>query len=107
MQASPARRPSPAVLAIPAVILAVWGIPRLLVLGLGIEGHWTPLLYQYAMGAIIFGIGLWIIRASGACDFDRPGDRRWFGVLVFGYLWYLGLHSLFTWLAAAVPFKGA
>ena len=107
MPASATRRPPAAAFAIPVVILAVWGIPRLLVAWLGIDGHWTPLLYQYAMGGIVFTIGLWVIRASGACDFSRPGDRRWFGVLVFGYLWYLGLHSLFTWLAAAVPFKGA
>jgi hypothetical protein len=26
---------------------------------------------------------------------------------VFGYLWYAGMHALFTWLAAAVPFRGA
>lgn len=107
MQEASTRRPPAAAFAIPGVILAVWGIPRLLVMWLGIDGHWTPLLYQYAMGGIVFVIGLLVIRTSGACDFARPGDRRWFGVLIFGFFWYLGLHSLFTWLAAAVPFKGA
>ena len=107
MQAAAKWRPAPAAIAIPAVILAVWGIPRLLVQWLGIDGHWTPYLYQYAMGGIVFSVGLWVIRASGACDFARPGDRRWFAVLLFGYLWYAGLHALFTWLAKAVPFKGA
>jgi hypothetical protein len=101
------RRPPVAAIAMVGVILAMWGIPRLLVAWLGIDGHWTPFLYQYAMGLLVFGVGLWVIRASGACDFDRPGDRRWFGVLVFGYLWYFGMHGLLTWLAVAVPFKGA
>jgi hypothetical protein len=101
------RRPSPAALAIPLVLLAMWGLPRLIVAWLGIGGHWTPFFYQYAMGGLVFLTGLWVIRASGACDFSRPGDRRWFGVLVFGYLWYAGIHALFTWLAVAVPFRGA
>jgi hypothetical protein len=100
-------RLTPAAVAVPAVLLAVWGLPRLLVSWLGIEGHWTPFFYQYAMGGIVFGIGLWVIRASRACDDARPGDRAWFAVLILGYLWYAALHAVLTWLAAAVPFKGA
>lgn len=106
MNATSSRSAAPAALAVPVVLLLVWGIPRLLVSWLGIDGHWTPFLYQYAMGGIVFAIGLWVIRASGACDFQRPGDRTWFNVLVFGYLWYAGIHALFTWLAVSVPFKG-
>lgn len=106
MNDAPARRFSPVFVAIPAIILAVWAIPRLLVAWLGAEGHWTPLLYQYAMGGLVFVTGLWVIRASKACDFDRPGDRQWFRVLVFGYLAYLTMHTVVTWLAWAVPFRG-
>jgi len=101
------RRPSPAVLAVPGVFLAIWGVPRLLAAWLGTDGHWTPFLYQYAMGGLVFLIGLWVIRASGACDMNRPGDRTWFRILIFGYFWYAFMHGLFTWLAQAVPFRGA
>lgn len=101
------RRPPLAALAVPVVFLAMWGIPRLLVAWLGIDGHWTPFFYQYAMGGLVFLIGLWVIRASGACDTSRPGDRFWFRVLIFGYLWYAAMHGLLTWLAQAVPFRGA
>lgn len=107
MTGTPLRRPTTAALALPAVVLAVWGLPRLLDLWLGIGGHWAPFWYQYTMGGLVFGVGLWMIRASKACDFVRLGDRAWFAVLVFGYLWYAGIHALLTWLAAAVPFKGA
>jgi hypothetical protein len=107
MRAPETWRPSPAAFAVPGVLLAIWGLPRLLVLWLGIDGHWTPFFYQYAMGGLVFGIGLWVILASKACDLARPGDRNWLLVLIFGYLWYAGLHALFTWLAAAVPFRGA
>ncbi len=107
MQSTTPRRPLAAAFAIPGVLLAIWAVPRLLVMALGIDGHWTPYLYQYAMGGLVFGVGLWVIRASKACDFSRSGDRGWFLVLVFGYLWYAGLHALFTWLAVAVPFRGA
>jgi len=106
MSAVGTRRPLTVALSALAVILALWGLPRLLMAWLGIDGHWTPYLYQYAMGGIVFVVGLGVILASGACDFKRPGDRMWFGVLVFGYLWYAALHGLFTWLAFAVPFHG-
>ena len=88
------------------VIFLCWAIPRMLVRTLGIDGHWTPYLYQYLLGGLVFVIGLAVIRLSGACDFRRPGDRRFFWVLVFGYAWYAGMHGLLTYLAQAVPFRG-
>jgi hypothetical protein len=106
MSSGVAFRPSPAAIAIPVVIALCWAIPRLVVHTVGIDGPWAPYLYQYLLGGLVFGIGLWVIRASGACDFRRPGDRTWFWVLVFGYAWYAALHGVVTWLAVSVPFLG-
>ena len=106
MSLQSALRVSPALIAIPIVLLLCWGIPRLVVRLLGIEGLWTPFFYQYLLGGLVFGIGLWLIRASGACDFHRPGDRKWFWVLIFGYAWYAAMHGILVWLTGAVPFLG-
>jgi len=96
-----------AILAVPLVVFLCWGIPRAIVRVSGVDGHWTPFLYQYLLGGLVFSIGLWIIRVSGACDWSNPYDRRGFRVLIFGYLAYATIHGVVTWLAAAVPFKGA
>lgn len=95
------------ILAVPSVLFLCWALPRAAVGIAGPDGHWTPFLYQYLLGGLVFAIGLWVIRVSGACDFNRPGDRFWLGVLVFGYAAYATLHGLVTWLATAVPFRGA
>jgi hypothetical protein len=102
-----ARRFPVAIVTVPAVVGLCWGIPRLIVAWVGIDGDWAPFLYQYLLGGLVFGIGLWVIRVSGACNFARPHDRMWFGVLVFGYLWYAGIHAILVWLAVAVPYRGA
>lgn len=107
MSSGAAPRVSPAVVAVPVVIFLCWAIPRLVVRIAGIDGLWTPYLYQYLLGGLVFVIGLWVIRTSGACDFRRPGDRKWFWVLVFGYVWYAAMHGIVTWLAVSVPFLGA
>lgn len=100
-------RPWAALVAVPAVILLCWAIPRGVVAVLGLDGHWTPFFYQYLLGGLVFVIGLWIIRASGACSFHRTNDRKYFGVLIFGYLAYAAMHAIGFWLAEAVPFLGA
>ena len=94
-------------IAIPAVVVLCWAIPRAVVGAMGIDGHWAPYLYQYLLGGLVFGIGLAVIKRSGACDFDRPGDRRWFAVLIVGYVAYAAIHGVVTWLAVAVPFRGS
>jgi len=93
--------------AIPVVIALCGAIPRWVIATFGLDGHWTPFFYQYLLGGLVFAIGLWIIRASGACDFRRPGERKWFWLLIFGYGWYAALHAALFYLADAVPFRGA
>ncbi|MBN1423521.1 hypothetical protein JXA88_03090 [Candidatus Fermentibacteria bacterium] len=102
----PPRPPWPAMIAVPVVIFLCWALPRLAVQLGGIEGPWTPFLYQYFLGGLVFAIGLVVIRVSGACDFRRPGDRTWFTALVLGYVAYALMHGTVTWLAYAIPFKG-
>ena len=98
---------NPAFLGVPAVVFLCWGIPRLVVSVFGVDGHWAPFFYQYLLGGLVFTVGLWVIRVSGACDWKNPRDRQWFRALVFGYFAYAAIHGITTWLAAAVPFKGA
>ena len=86
--------------------IALGVIPRLVVLLVGESSPWTPFLYQYSFGGLVFATGLWVIRKSGACDFDRPGDRYWFNAMIFGYFWYAGMHALLIVLSLAIPFKG-
>lgn len=62
--------------------------------------YWWPYLYQYAIGAIIFCIGLFIIIRQRSCVLSRRQDRFWFGVLVGGFLWYAGIHL--TWYLTAI-----
>jgi hypothetical protein len=72
----------------------------------GVDGHWTPFFYQYLLGGLVFGIGMLVIRISGACNMERASDRAWFRALLFGYVAYAAMHGVITWLAISVPFKG-
>ena len=58
--------------------------------------HWFTYLYQYGLGGIVFGVGLWLIVKSGACDLGRRNERIWFIFLIVGFFWYAGLHFLWT-----------
>ena len=107
MNSSPARSPVLPLLLAPLAILCAWGIPRAVVGVVGDVNPWAAFLYQYLLGGMVFCIGLLIIRRSGACDFDRPGDRFWFNVLIFGYLWYAGIHAVLILLATSIPQKAA
>jgi hypothetical protein len=62
--------------------------------------YWWPYLYQYSVGGIVFLVGLFLILRSGSCTLSRRQDRFWFGVLIFGFLWYAGLH--FAWYMAGL-----
>lgn len=70
-----------------------------------IPEYWYPYLYQYGVGLLIFLIGLWLILHYKACDLRRASDRFWFGVLIFGFIWYAGIH--FLWYMAAIYWNPA
>ena len=67
---------------------------------MSIPEYWYPFLYQYGVGLVIFLIGLTLILKYRSCDLSRSRDRYWFGVLIFGFIWYAGIH--FLWHLAAL-----
>jgi len=60
---------------------------------------WLPYLYLYGVGGLIFVAGLVLVLKSGAMNLKRANHRRWLGLLIFGFVWYMSLH-LITTLAA-------
>ncbi len=62
--------------------------------------YWWPYLYQYGVGLVIFVTGLVLILRYKSCVLSRQQDRFWFGVLLFGFVWYAGIHLL--WYLAAI-----
>lgn len=64
------------------------------------DSIWLPYLYLYGVGLIIFLVGLALILGFRACVLTRKDDRFWFGVLVFGFVWYAGIHLV--WYLVAI-----
>ncbi|HBR86903.1 MAG TPA: hypothetical protein DEA65_03580 [Candidatus Marinimicrobia bacterium] len=60
---------------------------------------WLPFLYLYGVGGIFFALGLFIIRRSGSLNLTKPRHSKWLKVLYFGFVWYLMIHGVFTYLA--------
>lgn len=89
-----------------AVILLCWVLPRLAMRLGGTDGRWAPFLYEYFLGGLVSTIGMVVIVNSRACDFRRPGDAAWCGALIGGYVAYALMHAAVMWLAHAVPFRG-
>jgi hypothetical protein len=65
-----------------------------------IPEYWWPYLYQYGVGLVIFLTGLALILGYRSCVLSRRQDRFWFAVLIFGFIWYAGIH--FLWYLAAI-----
>ncbi len=94
-------------LAIPVVLCIIYFYPRFLVSRLGEANPWTSYLYQYGFGLMVFLIGLWLIRSTGACRPGRGRDGFWFGVLVCGYFFFALVHALWILAALKIPFLGS
>jgi len=62
---------------------------------------WLPLLYLYGVGSLFFFGGLFAVLKSGSLDLKRRAHRHWLVVLLFGLVWYMGLHLAAT--LAALP----
>lgn len=60
---------------------------------------WIPFLYLYGVGGGIFVIGMIIILRSHSLKKERVRHNTWLHVLIFGFLYYMGIHSIFTFLA--------
>lgn len=55
---------------------------------------WLPFIYLYVVGGIFFISGLVIIKKSGALDFKIAKHRRWFYILISGFLYFMMLHAI-------------
>ena len=60
---------------------------------------WLPYLYLYGIGGGIFLIGMYIILRSRSLKPERIRHREWYHILIFGLVYYMGIHGLFTFAA--------
>ena len=60
---------------------------------------WLPYLYLYGVGGGIFLIGMYIILRSRSLKPERIRHREWYHILIFGLVYYMGIHGLFTFAA--------
>ena len=60
---------------------------------------WLPFLYLYGVGGFIFLVGMYIIGKSRSLKIERKRHKKWFYVLIFGFIYYVGIHSFFTFAA--------
>ncbi|PID60702.1 MAG: hypothetical protein CR986_03650 [Ignavibacteriae bacterium] len=60
---------------------------------------WVPFLYLYGVGGFFFLVGMIIIKRSGAINLQKKNHRYWYRVLIFGYFYFVALHSFFIILA--------
>ena len=62
---------------------------------------WLPFLYLYGVGGIAFVLGMVLILITEALrtTFDR--HKKWVYILLYGFLFYAGIHALFIYLAIA------
>ena len=60
---------------------------------------WLPYLYLYGVGGGIFLVGMFIILRSRSLKLDRIRHRKWYHILIFGLVYYMGIHGLFTFAA--------
>ena len=60
---------------------------------------WLPYLYLYGVGGGMFLIGMYIILRSRSLKPERIRHREWYHILIFGLVYYMGIHGLFTFAA--------
>lgn len=57
---------------------------------------WLPLLYLYGVGGLLFGLGIVIIRKSGAINLQLKRHRFWYKTLFFGFIYFMLMHTILT-----------
>jgi hypothetical protein len=60
---------------------------------------WLPVIYLYGVGGLIFGAGMLVIFKAKSIKLSRPVHKQWLYILLFGFVYYLGIHSLLTFAA--------
>lgn len=64
-----------------------------------ISHTWLPFLYLYGVGGIAFIFGMILIIRSKALRITYERHKKWIYVLLYGFLFYAGLHAFFIYLA--------
>ena len=60
---------------------------------------WLPFIYLYSVGGIAFVLGMLLILRTKALRVSFERDKKWLWVLIYGFLFYAGLHATFILLA--------
>jgi len=60
---------------------------------------WLPFIYLYGVGGIAFVLGMLLILKTKALRVSFERDKKWLWVLIYGFLFYAGLHATFILLA--------
>lgn len=58
------------------------------------ESTWLPYLYLYGVGGLFFVSGMIIIKKSKALNTEKKSHRRWFRILIFGFIYFTLIHGL-------------
>ena len=60
---------------------------------------WLPFVYLYGVGGFAFLVGMYLITKSNALNLSNQKHKKWLYVLIFGFIYYAGIHSVFILLA--------
>jgi len=60
---------------------------------------WLPFIYLYGVGGLAFLIGIILIIKTNALNLSSHGHKNWLIVLLFGFIYYAGIHATFTLIA--------
>ena len=60
---------------------------------------WLPFIYLYGVGGIAFVLGMLLILRTKALKVSFERHKKWLWVLIYGLLFYAGLHATFILLA--------
>ena len=60
---------------------------------------WLPFIYLYGVGGIAFVLGMLLILRTKALEVSFKRHKKWLWVLIYGFLFYAGLHATFILLA--------
>lgn len=58
------------------------------------ENTWLPYLYLYGVGGFFFLLGMIVIKKSGALESAKKSHRRWFKILLLGFIYFTLIHGI-------------
>ena len=60
---------------------------------------WLPFIYLYGVGGIAFMIGTILIIKTNALNLSSQSHKNWLVILLFGFIYYAGIHVTFILIA--------